>query len=347
MAPVDGIPTDIAKIAGPIVIAFMLNSILYGVLVVQVYLYYLAFPKDRGLVQCLVYAVFLLNSLQCIIFYYNAFTVFGAGFGDLTGLNGIRLSGFSIPIITGLVSLMVQSFYALQMRTLSRSNILVGFVVIIGLISTGASIYTGCLSFLVDNHRLPPERILVPCLIWMAGSALCDTMIALVMTIYLLRVKAVMKSTRLLVARTVRLFIETGTATAAVAIIDCILTAVVSKYPFHMLPCKIMAKLYANTFMFILNNRIRIVGGRDEATLNPTIINDWPQSSVRFALSSAGNTNTSPLEAELEVFSRVTASWVECPRRVWTGERDVSPSLSVLDINVKDPKPTRRVRRSL
>ncbi|KAG7098297.1 hypothetical protein E1B28_000259 [Marasmius oreades] len=153
MAPVDGIPPDIAKIAGPIIITFMLGSILYGVQVLQVYMYYLAFPKDRGFVKYLVYTVFLLDTLQTALFFHDAFNIFGAGFGDLANLRAAHLTGFSVPILTGLVSLMVQSFYARQIRMLSRSTILVGVVIAIALVQFGAAIWTGYLIFRVNNNH--------------------------------------------------------------------------------------------------------------------------------------------------------------------------------------------------
>ncbi|KAG7098291.1 hypothetical protein E1B28_000254 [Marasmius oreades] len=330
MAPVNGIPPDIAKIAGPIIITFMLGSILYGVQMLQVYIYYLSFPKDRVFVKCLVYTVFLLDTLQTALFFRDAFTIFGASFGDLASLKAAHLSGFSVPILTGLVSLMVQSFYAHQIRMLSRSNILVVIIVAIALIQFGASIWTGYLVFVINNLSNLQQRSFIQCSVWLAGSALCDTIIAIVMTIYLLRANAQTKSTQLLVARLIRLVIETGTATAAVAVIDCVLYIVVQRYPFHMLPSRILAKTYANTLMVILNSRMRITGGRGESRPHPAIIQDWSASSIRFASTFPRNAtaNVSVVEPA-GVNLKVISSPVEYPRQA---EQRIIP-LTESDIN--------------
>jgi hypothetical protein len=80
---------------------------------------------------------------------------------------------------------------------------------------------------------------------------------------------------------------------AAVAIIDCILFIGVQKYPFHTLPSRCLAKVYANTLMVILNSRIRITGSRDESKLNLSVINNG-SSDLRFAsmLSKQNNTTS-------------------------------------------------------
>ncbi|KAL0576338.1 hypothetical protein V5O48_005636 [Marasmius crinis-equi] len=279
------------------IITLMMSSILYGIQVLQVYMYYMSFPKDRIFVKCMVYAVFLLDTLQTVFFFHDAFQMFGYGFGDMATLKHAHLSGLSVPILTGLVSLIVQSFYAHQIRMLSRSNVLVVVIIAIALIQFGASIWTGCLVFLINNLSNLQKGSFIQCSVWLGGSALCDTIIAVVMTFYLLKANAAMKSTQVLIARLIHLVIETGTATATVAIIDLILYVAVQKYPFHMLPSRSLAKVYSNTLLVILNSRIRIMGSRVDARLHPSFINREDWTDLKFA-STVRNTTTSAMNAE-------------------------------------------------
>ncbi|ESK90888.1 hypothetical protein Moror_16474 [Moniliophthora roreri MCA 2997] len=281
MSPVPGIPSDISYSTGPIITTFMLGQILYGVQILQVYLYYLSFPKDKPFVKAMVYTVFFLDTLQTVIFFRDAFQVFGYGFGDVANFKKAHLSGFSVPILTGMVSFIVQGFYAYQLRILSRSKILVGVIIAVSLIQLIASIVEGVLVFKINDLANLQRLSFIQCTVWLAGSALCDTIIAVAMTYYLMKASNGMKSTNLLIKRLIRLVIETGTATATVAIIDCILFVGVQRYPFHTLPSRCLAKVYANTLMVILNSRIRIAGSRDETKLNPSVVNVW--SDIKFS----------------------------------------------------------------
>ncbi|KAJ8077983.1 hypothetical protein PM082_000184 [Marasmius tenuissimus] len=327
MAPVAGIPSDISFISGPIIITFMVSSMLYGIQVLQVYTYYMSFPKDRAFVKCLVYIVFLLDTVQTILFLHDAFQLFGYGFGDMETLKKAHLSGFSVPILTGMVSLIVQSFYAHQIRVLSQSNILVAVIVIMGLIQFGASIWTGYLVFTIDNIRELQKGSFKQCSAWLGGSALCDTIIAVVMTYYLLRTNATMKTTQVLIARLVRLVIETGTATATVAIIDLVLYVGVQKYPFHMLPSRSLAKVYSNTLLVILNSRIRVVGSRNDAALNPSFIDQDGWSDLKFASTAHSVARNQTTASVIDRANRrATATRVEYPTQ--TAEEPESFQLS-------------------
>ncbi|KIL57222.1 hypothetical protein M378DRAFT_88183 [Amanita muscaria Koide BX008] len=48
------------------VVANLFNWLLYGVLTVQLYLYYLAFPNDRAWTKAAVYTVYVLETIQVI-----------------------------------------------------------------------------------------------------------------------------------------------------------------------------------------------------------------------------------------------------------------------------------------
>ncbi|KAK1231095.1 hypothetical protein PQX77_005797 [Marasmius sp. AFHP31] len=288
MAPAPGIPTDVNHVAGPLIITFMLGSILYGVQILQVYTYYMSFPKDRKIVKTLVYTVCLLDTTQTVIFFRDAYRIFATGFGDMVALRAAHLSGVSVPILTGLVSILVQFFYCYQIQVISRSWILPGIILAISLTQFVASIIEGVLIFKINNSAILQIKTLIPCTIWLVGSAVCDTIIAVSMTFYLVKASSSLKSNHI-IRRLIRLVIETGSLTATVAIVDAILFVGLRKYPYHMLPSRCLAKLYANTLMVILNSRVRVQGSRDQPKLDQVYTAGWSQSiDVRFARTPTG-----------------------------------------------------------
>ncbi|KAF9258139.1 hypothetical protein L218DRAFT_820606, partial [Marasmius fiardii PR-910] len=225
-------------------------------------LYYLSFPKDRRFIKGIVYLVFLLDTTQTVIFLHDAFEIFGSGFGDMEALREAHLSGLSVPVMTGLVSFIVQSFYSYQIRVISQSWILPLIIVSVALTQFIGALIEGVLVFEINNQSfILQQRTLVPCTIWLVGSAVCDTIIATAMIYYLVRSTSSLRQ-NVVITRLVRLVIETGSLTASVAIIDAVLFIAVQKYPFHMIPARCLAKLYSNTLMVILNSRMEIRGSR-------------------------------------------------------------------------------------
>ncbi|KIM49806.1 hypothetical protein M413DRAFT_21944 [Hebeloma cylindrosporum] len=93
---------EVDKIVGPQILTVLLNSGLLGVLSVQVYLYYLAFPNDRSYMKCLVYGIYFLEFVQSVFIVEAGFQTFVNGFGDFEVLNQIKTQWLSIPVLTAI-----------------------------------------------------------------------------------------------------------------------------------------------------------------------------------------------------------------------------------------------------
>ncbi|KAF8996705.1 hypothetical protein BDQ17DRAFT_1249469, partial [Cyathus striatus] len=79
--------------------AYMTNWMFYGVLCVQVYLYYLAFPKDPLHNKIMVYIVFILETIQSAMLGRDAYVTFAEGFGNPNAVNNIHLEWFTLPFL--------------------------------------------------------------------------------------------------------------------------------------------------------------------------------------------------------------------------------------------------------
>ncbi|KAH9064367.1 hypothetical protein EDB87DRAFT_1598574 [Lactarius vividus] len=88
------------------------NWTLYGVLVVQTYVYGYNFPDDRTPLKLLVCAVFLIESLQTALTGADLYYWFVSGFGNLERLTSPYASPFD-------VSLIVQFFFVYRIWVLS------------------------------------------------------------------------------------------------------------------------------------------------------------------------------------------------------------------------------------
>ncbi|KAF9465672.1 hypothetical protein BDZ94DRAFT_296095 [Collybia nuda] len=89
------IPPNITQIAAPVLVEILVSWAFWGMLFVQVYAYSTLF-RDKILIQCFVYSVFIIDTLQTIMTAVDAYYWFASGFGDLTHL------GTDIPLLPDL-----------------------------------------------------------------------------------------------------------------------------------------------------------------------------------------------------------------------------------------------------
>ncbi|KAJ7309481.1 hypothetical protein DFH08DRAFT_1088243 [Mycena albidolilacea] len=265
MSPGSTLPPGfhIVELSGPLLLADLLVWGLFGTLSVQVYLYYQAFPKDRLSTKCLVYGVYALELVETIIITRDAFATFAYGFSDISALNKINFNWLTIPVMSGLVAFIGQSFYAYRVYVLSsKSHPIPVSIVVVSLISSIGGFITGGFAFQAGDLTRLNQKTHVAVGVWCGASALSDIIIAVCMTYYLSKSDTGFRQTRVLVSKVVRLTIETGSLTALAAVINLTLFFAFPDRTYYTVPAALMPKLYANSILIILNARFQIIGGR-------------------------------------------------------------------------------------
>ncbi|KAJ7465742.1 hypothetical protein B0H11DRAFT_2049135 [Mycena galericulata] len=254
---------QIAELSGPIFVGYLLHWGLFGTLNIQTYLYYQAFPNDRLFNKCLVYSVYVLEFIQTMLITYAAFETFGRRFNDISALGDVRFEWFSVPVMSGLVAFIGQSFYAYRLYLLSKSRWLPIFIVMLALMSSIGAFMAGSFSFKVGSDLpLLHSNKNYGIGIWLGGAASTDIIITASLSYYLWRSKTGLRETNALLVRLIRLTIQTGSVTAVVAITDFTLFYAIPDKPYFITAGVILPKLYANTILAVLNARFQIAGGR-------------------------------------------------------------------------------------
>ncbi|KAK0225148.1 hypothetical protein EDD85DRAFT_958886 [Armillaria nabsnona] len=294
----------IERLSGPLLIASLLHWGLFGTLSVQLYLYYLAFPNDRRFTKCLVYGIYSIEFVQMVLVTHDAFEIFGYGFGDIDAITEIHFDWLTGPIISSIASFVGQVFYAYRIFILSKSRILPIFVACVAMTSSAAAMVTGVYSFEAGNIiELNTKKVSICVGIWCGASALCDIIIAICMTYYLIRSNTGFRQTQILITRLIRLTVETGTVTAVFALLNLILFFAFPHQTFYTPPTLLMPKLYANTIYMVLNSRIRIMGGRNtylastDIHITTTMIQDTNSQSTQSTHQTYGMQEQVPNES--------------------------------------------------
>ncbi|KAI0043609.1 hypothetical protein FA95DRAFT_1563148, partial [Auriscalpium vulgare] len=196
---------------------------LYGVLTAQIYSYHYNFADERKLVKILVWGVFILETIQTAMSIAEVYHWYADGFGDMATLERTYISPIDTPLITSLVSFVVQTFYCYRIYVLKPTLCwLSSLVASISLAQAISGIVGGIDGSAV--HFAQAHEFIAPAYLWLIGDAVADIMIAVIMVSLLATFRIVEDSyTRRMVSRIMRLCVETNVASATVALLALIL----------------------------------------------------------------------------------------------------------------------------
>ncbi|KAH9035702.1 hypothetical protein EDB84DRAFT_1215100 [Lactarius hengduanensis] len=251
------IPPHIEEFTAPLLLGVLWNWTLYGVLVVQLCgedVYSYNFPGDRTLLKLLVYSVFLVETVQTALTGADLCYWFVSGFGNMDHLSSPYLSAIDVPIIGSIVSLAVQLF----------SCIVSGYSAggrpgLYACSSASALLLPQWPRFLQVSIRMSS----ISSQIWLSGNSSSDLLIAGSMLFHLGRRRREGDDyfSDHAISRVVRLTVETNVLTATVGIVSLFTIAIFTDKPWFTCPIAILGKLYSNTLLVSLNNRISIREG--------------------------------------------------------------------------------------
>ncbi|KAF9557091.1 hypothetical protein CPC08DRAFT_725298 [Agrocybe pediades] len=273
--------------AGTLLLSNLFNAAGFGILTVQVCkdhnlkahavfctahthppdFFFLAFPDESRKTKCLVYGVYVLELAQTVELSRTMFHLFVQSFLEQASLNNIYDLWFSVPIMGGIVACVVQLFYVwrvyklrevIQNPMISRIVIVAGTVLSIGQLASSIALGVQ-MSRLKVFTEIKTTQIEWSAGGWLSGEAICDIMIAACMT-YIFRnsLGEAMDDTRVRAKRFIKLTIETGTLTAAVAVVNIVLILYNGRKLYYQTSVTEVSKLYSNTLLLSLNVRMKL-----------------------------------------------------------------------------------------
>ncbi|KIK01544.1 hypothetical protein K443DRAFT_678306 [Laccaria amethystina LaAM-08-1] len=256
------VPHDAATLGGSLLVSAFLSWGLLGILALQVYTFYIAFPNDRFLAKFLVYGIFVCEAVQTFIITHDTFQVFVVNFGDLHSMDSMHTNWFSIPIAGGITGCIGQLFFAYRINMISETRVVPITIIILSAASGVSALVAGAQFYQAGSFSALRSNTLTSVGIWNGTGAFCDIIIALSMPYYILKKGTGLPATHAIIIKIMSLLIETGVFTAVIAMVHLVLYF--SFTDSFIVPGVIISKVYANTMLMILNNRLRIVGGRIE-----------------------------------------------------------------------------------
>ncbi|KAJ7499279.1 hypothetical protein FB451DRAFT_1384987 [Mycena latifolia] len=249
---------EIGKLTTPVFIGTLLNWALFGVLGVQVGIYFIAFPKDRPYSKILVLFVFLIEILETLANTRDTLRLFGAGWGNMDVLDEVGWAWFSVPIIGSISAAVGQGFFARRIYILGQKN----YHVQLTALQLGAGIWSGIEICLAKRFSQLQYTNVKPTDTWLAATSACDLIIVSSMAFYLLKSRnSEFRYTNAIVSRILKMTVETGLLCAVFAIVDLYLFTKFKGTNYHLSLCIGLSKVYSNSILLILNSRAHIAHG--------------------------------------------------------------------------------------
>ncbi|KAF7333315.1 MFS domain-containing protein [Mycena venus] len=325
-APAPPSPDDVL---GPFYIGVVLNTFLYGILVLQSITYYQGFKRDRRWLRLFILYIFIAETVNTAVsvamIYEPLISQFGTGKPMFLFPTYCFQYSPGQPIMETAVSVPVQFFYAWRIRIILQNWFAPALICLTSLAALGGAWWT---SFVVQNavDYLHKSEIDHPALVWSVSSAACDVLITMCLFFSLRGRKTGIKHTDDAVNRIVRTTVQTGALTMIFTGLNVGLFVGLPNSTLSFVFDFALPKLYSNALISTLNAR----GGAMSA--------EQPQRNVLF--STHAQTSSQHIVAPTSVVINKTyntqTDYIEMHRQVEV-HRDADNILS-LDHPYREPK---------
>ncbi|KAJ7649814.1 hypothetical protein FB45DRAFT_3977 [Roridomyces roridus] len=302
-------------------IGTVLNWWLFGILIVQTGIFFIAFPNDSRL-KIFVCTIFVFELIQTLSNFRDTVRIFGFQWGDLDVLDEVGWAWFSTPTMGSIISAVGQLFYAGRLYSLTGKEVYIpALIALLSFAQLSAGIWTGVKICMAGKFSLLQSDNVVPTVTWLAATSVCDLLIVCATMFYLFDARRdpdLFRKTNELLTRLIVITAEAGVPSAIFAIVDLILFVKFKQTNYHLAFCIELSKITSNCILLILNWRAHI-GKRSapaDAHLNSTVRLDTVQGIV-----FANNSRSSRTTTSLPGFPRPELRHEERDSRVSTADQ--------------------------
>ncbi|THV02238.1 hypothetical protein K435DRAFT_775727 [Dendrothele bispora CBS 962.96] len=282
----------------PLFLGYVFSYLLQGILIVQIFIYYIAFPKDSRLIKITVGFLFGIEVLSTVFATTGALWSIVA-FGDLFDLANYWAFKTLGPLC-GVAALTVHTFYAWRIHQVKGHWSICLLIILLSVVQCFSIIWTGTQSYLgvgLDEED-PIEIVFVT--VWLVGSSICDAIIAVSLVILLPRASRSLgtNQAKTRVERLVMIIVETGTITAVGALFELMFFFMFRNSLIHYILFFMLPKIYSNCMLAALNARVSARVLRLQDT-------EWGSSQAPL-VESRGSHRVSVIEIGNGLFQMVT-----------------------------------------
>jgi len=266
MAPISATGTNLDTTWGSILAAVFVSLVFYGISILQMFIYYVRYPKDTFILKSLVAFVFVLNTLHTFLISAGVWQCLILHFGDETFLLYTHTPMLIAVVVTSAISSSVQSFFIYRIWSLTRNRfkwvfpvVLIPFVVaqlVLGAFYTVTAMPNDTSITAISG----PLLVRVANVLNGAATAV-DITITIALCTLLIMGRTGFEDTDQMILRLIFISVNTGLWSAIFAFLSVILLVI---YPNDLIFTALyypLGTVYCNTLLASLNARSYARGG--------------------------------------------------------------------------------------
>jgi len=295
-------------------VSLFLATILYGMGVIQTYLYFHWYAKDHWGVKAVVIFLMIFETLHITFFFCGTYWVLIDHFGDFAALAVITWYD-SAQLIAGYLSaFIVQMYFAYCIYALSpKYKIMPVFIAALALLQIGAGIAQTVTTTQLGLFTLLDETKRITTL--QAASALvCDLSITACLCYTLNSKRSTIKSTNSLLNTLMINAVNRGVLTAFSAALNIILFLSIPHTFWFFLGLILSGKLYMNSLLATLNTRQHIRNNAMGSSFNSIPIGNLNSNSG----PTAAETATAGSTMDVRIFKEISSTYDEGKKTTFT-----------------------------
>ncbi|KAI0000766.1 hypothetical protein BJV74DRAFT_820525 [Russula compacta] len=202
---------------------------------------------------------------------------FISGFGRIDRLTHPNFAAVDVPLIEIVIAVIVQYFFASRVWVLSnKKSWWLYLVVSVCSVASATGALIGAIYALIHDRIIDDPILKISSFTWLAGNAVAGISIATSMLYFLTR-RRTDKDGHLsdnVFSRIVQLTVETNLVTCTDGVVALLLAIAYPDKDWFGCPIAVLGKLYSNTLLVSLNNRIsfREVSSQRKAAQRPRAV---------------------------------------------------------------------------
>jgi len=285
--------SELQLLFGPMLIGVVLNTTLYGVLLVQMLMYYQRYKRDRTWFRYLALYLLIAETANVVFDIGLIYEPLITRYGTIMAQEISTLLLRPDAAMTVAISTPVQLFVAWRVLVLTERYLWPILIALTSLISFGGGL---SVTIMVSRHPdYAAFKSFNPFVItWLSASAACDVILSVALIYSLYTRKTGVGSSDRHVDRIIRLTLQTGSITAVTALLDLLVFLFTPGTTLQFIWDFPLSKLYSNALFSTLNSR----PWKEEVPVNYTTNVLFEHSPIEgnTRISSIGEYASPPLE---------------------------------------------------
>ncbi|KXN88564.1 hypothetical protein AN958_07050 [Leucoagaricus sp. SymC.cos] len=282
---------------GPMLIGVMLNCTLFGIMIMQVFIYYQAYPNDAKWMKIFVTYLATAETVNTACDMYLVYQPLIQQFAKVEAESSpliyqnldlhfsiyAVLAAYILIILTGvpqvLISTPVQMFMGWRIVVITQSRKIPLVIALFSIVSLAGGIWVGVQVIVFKFFsRKDSFEFNLPGVIWFVAAAVTDVIITVALVYSLHKRNTGIKKTSSVLNRIIRLTIQTGMVTTITSLLDMFLFTLSPKTAVSFVWDFSVSKLYTNALLSTLNARagwshLNEQAGDENVLFGSTIVN--------------------------------------------------------------------------